>query len=45
MSFLKSLFVNKRVARQQIRRYVEMEFKPGEREAAYDRMLRDSGLL
>ena len=45
MTFLKSLFVNKRVARQQLRRYVEMEYKAGEREAAYDRMLRESGLL
>jgi len=45
MSFLKSLFVNKKAARKDIRRYVEAEYAPVEREAAYDRLIREAGFL
>lgn len=44
MSFLKALFTSKKEARSGLRRYVEMEYRPSEREAAYNRLLREAQL-
>lgn len=44
MTFFRSLFRNRDAERASIRRYVEIEFAPGEREAQYERILRESGL-
>lgn len=44
MRFLKSLFSQKKTTRESLRRFVELEYKPSEREAQYQRMLKESNL-
>jgi hypothetical protein len=44
MKFLKSLFRNRSRVRAGIRDYVNSEFKPDDRQAVYERMVREAGL-
>lgn len=44
MKFLKQLFRNKKSLRLQIRRYVDIEFRPDSREAEYERLVAEAGL-
>ncbi len=44
MSFFKNLFRDRKLARAELRRYVELEFRGGDREAEYARLLRESDL-
>ena len=44
MSFLKSLFRNRRAQREALQRYVDMEFHADDREAELNRLIREAGL-
>ena len=44
MNFFRALFGYKDNARKQLRRYVDMEYLPQERDAAYERLLKEAGL-
>lgn len=44
MSFFRALFGGQKVTREQLKRYVEMEYRPGERDAALERLLREANL-
>lgn len=44
MTFLKTLFRNKRAERDSLRRFVELEYRPSDRDAAYSLILRESQL-
>lgn len=44
MKFLRSLFANREARVEEIRRYVEMEYRPSERQAAFENMVRQAGL-
>jgi hypothetical protein len=44
MKFFRSLFSNKEDTRKQLQAYVELEYKQGERDAAYTRLLQEANL-
>jgi hypothetical protein len=44
MSFFKNLFRDRKIAREQLRRYVDIEFRGSDREAEYQRLLREADL-
>lgn len=44
MSFFKKLFRNKTIAREQLARYVAMEYPTHDREAEFNRLAREAGL-
>ena len=44
MGFLRSLFGGQKVTREQLKRYVEMEYRPAERDAALAQLLREANL-
>lgn len=44
MHFLKSLFRNRKAERDHIYRYVQIEYRPSERDDAYTRMIKMAGL-
>ena len=45
MRFIKRLFVNKKLGREQIRSYVNVEFREGDRDAAYIKFCREAGFM
>jgi hypothetical protein len=44
MKFFKSLFRNRSRIREGIRDYVNSEYRAGDRQAEYERMVREAGL-
>jgi len=44
MSFFRELFSGKKATRAQLKRYVEMEYAPAEREEALTRLIREANL-
>jgi hypothetical protein len=44
MSFFKNLFRDRKATKEALRRYVELEFRGGDREAEYARLLREANL-
>lgn len=44
MAFLKSLFRNKQYYRDEIARYVAIEYRPQDHAAQYERLLREANL-
>lgn len=44
MGFFRALFNGNKVSREQLKRYVEMEYAPAERDEALDRLLREAKL-
>lgn len=44
MAFFRSLFNPNRARREDIARYVDIEYRGADRDAAYERMLKEAGL-
>ena len=44
MAFIKSIFRDRKGQREQLRRYVELEFRPDDRAAELDRLLKEASL-